>query len=160
MHYARILALIDAELARLEEARHILSSLRLISEAEEPTPAILTQTSGVEKITASAALPEDDAASPLLAPVPKVVTTRSRRVARMPRIAKPMVKKTAAISLPTALGAVVSQVPVFVPAEEIRQALAQKQQAQTTEPTPSSAATSDQLTTELLARKWLHSSAQ
>jgi hypothetical protein len=158
MQYARILALIDAELGRLQEARQLLASLRLVSETA-PAASLLS----VEPETATILQPsppeisrKEEITSAPEKRIPEIEVIRPKRTNRTPRKARTIFRKPTVVAVPTALGGMVSQAPVFVPAQAIRQALAQKQQAQVPESTP--ATTSDPLTTELLARRWLHSS--
>jgi hypothetical protein len=148
VEYAYIVELIDAELARLREARQILLSLRLIQ----------------EEVSETTALPEPAAAAPILLPeavpgvkIRKIETRTPARLRPARRQMGSVIKKSGTTSAPSALRGVVSQAPVFVPAEEIRQALAQKQQA--IEPPSPGPSISDPITTEELARKWLHSAS-
>jgi hypothetical protein len=152
MQYVRILALIDAELDRLQEARQLLASLLLVPRdvQKRTPPARRPAASRVAKEEQSPALPQEPAVQTEIA--------RPKRVRRAPLREKPAVRKPAAAPLPSALGGSVPVAPVFVSAEVIRQAIAQKQQAQAIETTRSNEAASDPLTSELLARKWLHSS--
>jgi hypothetical protein len=160
MQYSRILSLIDAELARLLEARQILASLRLVADKIQTSPSSpgRPETSGDATLSKPDTLEIAVPVSPSPEPVLKANVTRPKRTAGAPRRTRRVAPKPVIAPIPTALGGIVSQSPVFVPAEEIRQALAQRVQARTTEISPSDSAASDPLTTELLARKWLHSS--
>jgi hypothetical protein len=158
MQYARIFALIDAELDRLQKARQLLASLRLVPESAEKK--ILSSPPAAAPAVAGSG-PSETADPQQISSVPQELVPEksaapSRRTNRTPRREKPVARKLAVVPLPKALGGVVSETPVFVPAGEIRQALAQR--VQPIESGPSSATASDPLTTELLARKWLHSS--
>jgi hypothetical protein len=157
MPYARILALIDAEVARLQRARQLLAStyapIKKIKKGAAPT-------SVTPRPAAPDVVEREMVAAPQKSPIAAatVAKTRRKRTRLSPRKERPAIVKTAVVdSEPKALGGVVPATPVFVSAEQIRQAQVQKQ------PDPEQSdlapAATDSLTAEMLKQKWLRSTA-
>ena len=111
------------------------SATHLVTAADAPAPSAISQ------------------------PEPQLI----RRIRRGVRGLRPSTPKAAAKSpakapaeaTATALGGMVPAGPVFVPAEQIRLAQAQREQAQATEQKAEDRAAAAPLTAEMLAQKWL-----
>lgn len=162
MRYARILALIDAELECLKKVRQLIApsvvspgiARRKALPLRAPIPA--TAESAKIEVAKIIAKIEETAAPPQ---VLKLEAARPARSWRAVRRKTPPVRKPAIEPVATALGGVVPAAPVFVSAEQIRQTQAQKQQAETPDESAFNEKTADPLTAEMLMQKWLHGSA-
>ncbi len=152
MQYPQLIALIDAELARLGAARSILTSTSSGVEApagrsvpRQPKSRLPLPSSPEPEIVAVAARP---------AVVRK--EARSRRQAlrgRAPRAAQANRKAAGEAS---ALGGSVPTGPVFVSAEQMRLRRAAKQESQSNGEATRSTAPREPLTAEVLMQRWLH----
>jgi hypothetical protein len=158
MHYPRILALIDAELDRLQKARLLLSSppgspgkatkkktssgdrpaIREITKAKQITPSVKETLSHQEPTLQTDAIPREQT---------RQARRRNRPATRTP-IAAPFVSP---------LAGVVPSGPLFVSARQVQELHSARQTAQAPEPGNSPA--TDNLTAELLRQRWLHDSA-
>lgn len=159
MPYARILALIDAEVARLQRARQLLASTYAPIKKTKKGAA---PNSVMPRPAAPEVAKRETSASPQKSPAPTVaiVKIRRKRAKLSPRRERPAIVKPQAVdSEPKALGGVVPATPVFVSAEQIRQAQVQKQPAPASEQTDLAPAATDSLTAEMLKQKWLRSTA-
>jgi hypothetical protein len=158
MRYARILALIDAEVDRLQRARQLLASTYTATTATVPKKTQRrTAPTSVRPVTVDAGTSKEP--STPLQNTDHPAPVLPKRLKPVTRRAKPVVVRPAAEASAKALGGAVPVTPVFVPAEQIRQAQLQKQQEQATEQGAITPATSDSLTAEVLKQKWLHPSA-
>ena len=153
MQYARILALIDAEVERLQKARQLLapsfSPIEKIRNRKSP-PSVHSLASEIAKIQDSPAVLQGSTIAPAV--------MREKRSRRAQQQKTPSVSKPVA-ALKTPLGAVVPAAPVFVSAEQIRKTRAQRQPMIQTGQSGFHSAYNDSLTAESLAKRWLHSSA-
>ncbi len=159
MPYARILALIDAEVARLQRARQLLAStyapVKKTKKGASPTSVTLRPSAPEVAERETVAPPQKN---PVAAAA--IAKTRRKRARLSPRRERPVVVKPPAVdSEPKALGGVVPATPVFVSAEQIRQAQVQKHPAPALEQTDLAPAATDSLTAEMLKQKWLRSTA-
>jgi hypothetical protein len=153
MQYLRILALIDAEVERLQKARQLLA--RSISPLKKTrkrksTPSAQSAASEIAKVQDSPAVLQGSAIAPAL--------VREKRAARAQQQKTPSVSKQAVAALKTPLGAVVPSAPVFVSAEQIGKTRAQRQSMMQTGEGAFHSASNDSLTAESLAKRWLHNS--
>jgi hypothetical protein len=158
MRYARILALIDAEVDRLQRARQLLASTYTASSPAPKKTQRRTAPASARPVTVDEAISKEPSTPPqnTVRPATPVLPKRLKPVTRRERT---VVVKPAAEASAKALGGAVPVTPVFVSAEQVRQAQLQKQQEQATEQGAVSPATSDSLTAEVLKQKWLHPSA-
>jgi hypothetical protein len=154
MQYARILALIDAEVERLQKARQLLASsfspIEKTRKRKSP-PSVLSAPSQIAKVQDSSAVLQGSAIAPAV--------MREKRARRAPQQKRPSVRKPTVAALETPLGAVVPAAPVFVSAEQIRKTRAQREPMIRTGQSAFNSASNDSLTAESLAKRWLHSSA-
>jgi len=153
MQYARILALIDAQVERLQKARQLLAfSFSPIekSRKKKSPPSVHSAASEIANVQGSSAVLQGSAITPAV--------RREKQARRAPQQKSPPVSKPAVVALETPLGAVVPTAPVFVSAEQIRKTRAQ-QPINQTEQSAFHSASNDSLTAESLAKRWLHSSA-
>ena len=154
MQYVQILALIDAEVERLQKARQLLASSFFPNKKtrkRKAPPSVHSAASGIAKVQDSPAVLQGSAIAPTL--------MREKRASRAPQQKTPSASKPAVAALGTPLGAVVPAAPVFVSAEQIRKTRAQLQPMIQTGQSAFQSASNDSLTAELLAKRWLHSSA-
>lgn len=154
MQYARILALIDAEVERLQKARQLLaSSFSPIEETrnKKSPPSVHFAASEMAKVHDSPAVLQGSTIAP---PVMREKRARRARQQKTPSVSKPAVA-----AWKTPLGAVVPAAPVFVSAEQIRKTRAQRQPMIRTGQGAFHSASNEPLTAESLAKRWLHSSA-
>jgi hypothetical protein len=154
MRYARILALIDAEVERLQKARQLLaSSFSPIEKTRKrkSLPSVHSVASEIAKVQDSPAVFHGSAIASAV--------VREKRARRVPQRKTPSVIKPAVAALRTPLGAVVPAAPVFVSAEQIRKTRAQRQPLIRTGQSAFHSASNESLTVELLAKRWLHGSA-
>jgi hypothetical protein len=154
MQYARILALIDAEVERLQKARQLLASsfspIEKTRKRKSP-PSVLSAASEIARVQDSSAVLQGSAIAPAV--------MREKRARRAPQQKRPSVSKPTVAALETPLGAVVPAAPVFVSAEQIRKTRAQREPMIRTGQSAFHSASNDSLTAESLAKRWLHSSA-
>jgi hypothetical protein len=154
MQYARILALIDAEVDRLQKARQLLaasfSPIKKTRKRKSP-PSVHSAASGIAKVQDPSAVPQRSAIA--------LAVMREKRARREPQQKTPSASKPAVAALGTPLGAVAPAAPVFVSAEQIRKTRAQRQLMIQTGQSAFHSASSDSFTAESLAKRWLHSSA-
>ena len=154
MQYTRILALIDAEVERLQKARQLLASsfspIEKTRKRKSP-PSVLSVASEIAKVQDSSAVLQGSAIAPAV--------MREKRARRAPLQKRPSVSKPTVAALETPLGAVVPAAPVFVSAEQIRKTRAQREPMIRTGQSAFHSASNDSLTAESLAKRWLHSSA-
>ncbi len=154
MQYAQILALIDAEVERLQKARQLLaSSLSPIEKTRKrkSPPSVHSAASEIAKVQDSSAVLQGSAIAPAV--------MREKRARRAPQQKTPTVSKPAVAALETPLGAIVPAAPVFVSAEQIRKTRAQREPMIRTGQSAFHSASNESLTAESLAKRWLHSSA-
>ena len=153
MQYLKILALIDAEVERLQNVRQLLaSSFSLVKKTRKRKSPLSVQSAASEiaKIQDSPADLQGSASAPAL--------VREKRARIAPRHKMPSLRKPAA-ALEIPLGAVIPATPVFVSAEQIRKTRSQRQPMIQTGQSTLHSASNDSLTAESLAKRWLHSSA-
>jgi hypothetical protein len=170
MEYARILALIDAEVERLQKARQLIASSFFTPEKPgkrkslRPVPRAAVEVTRVKDLPAAPPVappvaPVAPVAPPVAAVAPEapVETTvvRRKRAVRVTRRAKSPVSKPATAGFERPLSGAVPAAPVFVSAQQMREIDAQKQ-AEQSAPAPAS---KESLTPELLAQRWLRYSA-
>jgi hypothetical protein len=178
MEYARILALIDAEVERLQKARQLIASSFFTPEKPgkrqslRPVPRAAVEVTRVKELPAAPQVAPpvvasvSPAAAPLappaaaVAPVAPVETTvvRRKRAVNVTRRAKPPVSKPATAGFERPLSGAVPAAPVFVSAQQMREIDAQKQAQQAEQNLPGPAS-KESLTPELLAQRWLRYSA-
>ena len=171
MEYARILALIDAEVERLQKARQLIASSFFTPEKPgkrkslRPVPRAAVEVTRVKELPAAppVAPPVAPPAPPVAsatAPVAPVKTTavRRKRAVNVTRRAKPPVSKPATAAFERPLSGAVPAAPVFVSAQQMREIDAQKQAQQAEQNLPGPAS-KESLTPELLAQRWLRYSA-
>lgn len=154
MQYSRILALIDAEVERLQKASQLLvSSFSPIKKTRKRKSPLCVQSAASEiaKVQDSPAVLQGSASAPAL--------VREKRARAAQQQKTPSVGKPAVAALETPLGAVVPAAPVFVSAEQIRKTSAERQQMIQTGQSAFHSASNDSLTAESLAKRWLHNSA-
>jgi hypothetical protein len=154
MRYARILALIDAEVERLQKARQLLApSFSPIEKTRnrKSRPSVHSAASKIAKVQDYPAVLQGSTIAPAV--------MRAKRARRAPQQKTPSVSKPAVAALKTPLGAVVPAAPVFVSAEQIRKTRAQRQPMIRTGQSAFHSASNESLTAESLAKRWLHSSA-
>lgn len=142
MSYPRVLALLDAQLQRLRTAREILTAGVGRNGDAEKLSQLPEMLAGLAASGSSA-----DAASSDAAVLPTRVAPRQRRERRA---AGRRQKQTD----PGALGSAVPHAPVYVSADKLRSARVEREAAQ-----GPPAKAEDQLSPELLARRWLQGSA-
>jgi hypothetical protein len=171
MEHARILALIDAEVERLQKARQLIASSFFTPEKprKRKSPRLVApaavEIARVKELPAAppVAPPVAPPAPPVasvtapVAPVERTVVRR-RRAVNVTRRAKPPVSKPATAASERPLSGAVPAAPVFVSAQQMRDIDAQKQ-AQQAEQSLSGPASKESLTPELLAQRWLRYSA-
>ena len=154
MQYARILALIDAEVERLQKVRQLLASsfspIEKTRKRKSPL-SVHSAASEIAKIQDPPAVLQGSAIAPAL--------MREKRARRPPQQKTPSASKPAVAALGTPLAAVVPAAPVFVSAEQIRKTRSQRQPMIQTGQSTLHSASNDSLTAESLAKRWLHSSA-
>jgi hypothetical protein len=154
MRYARILALIDAEVEWLQRARQLLaftfSSIEK-TRKRKSLPSVHSVPSEIAKVQDSPAVLHGSDFAPAV--------MREKRARRAPQEEKPSVIKPVVAALRTPLGAVVPAAPVFVSAEQIRKTRAQRQPMIRTGQMAFHSTSNESLTVELLAKRWLHGSA-
>ena len=153
MQYLRILALIDAEMERLEKARQLLasSSSPLKKKRKRKSPlSVQSAASEIAKIKNSPAVLQGSAIAPAV--------VREKRARRSPHQKRPSASKPTVAPLETPLAAVVPATPVFVSAEQIRKTRAQRQPMIQSGQSAFHSASNDSLTAESLAKRWLHNS--
>ena len=154
MQYTRILALIDAEVERLQKARQLLASsfspIEKTRKRKSP-PSVLSAASEIARVQDSSAVLQGSAIAPAV--------MREKGARRTPQQKMPSVSKPTVAALETPLGAVVPAAPVFVSAEQIRKTRAQREPMSRTGQSAFHSASNDSLTAESLAKRWLHSSA-
>jgi hypothetical protein len=154
MQYARILALIDAEVERLQKARQLLapsfSSIEKSRNSKSP-PSVHSAASEITKVQDSPAVLQGSTIAPAV--------MREKRARRATQQKTPSISKPAVAALKTPLGAVVPAAPVFVSAEQIRKTRAQRQPLIRNGQSAFHSASNESLTVESLAKRWLHGSA-
>ena len=154
MRYARILALIDAEVERLQKARQFLApSFSPIERTRKrkSLPPVHSAASEIAKVQDSPTVHQGSAIAPAV--------MREKPARRAAQQKTPSVSNPAVAALKTPLGAVVPTTPVFVSAEQIRKTRAQQQPMIRTGQSDFHSASNELLTAEALAKRWLHSSA-
>jgi hypothetical protein len=154
MQYARILALIDAEVERLQKARQLLaSSFSPIEKTQnrKSPPSVHSAASEIAEVQDSPAVLQGSTIAP---PVWREKRARRALLQKTPSVSKPAVA-----ALKTPLGAVVPAAPVFVSAEQIRKTRALRQPMIRTGQGAFHSASNESLTVESLAKRWLHGSA-
>jgi hypothetical protein len=164
MQYARILSLIDAELDRLHEARQLLASCFSFAPSSPEKAQKGGRQKRVEKMTPLQVQQvvieaASGAASGVVMPQKPSVEagiTLVKRAKRAPVRRKPAVEKISVAPPEKALGGVIPERPVFVPAGQIHHVDAQRQQQRTQEQGNVDPAPADSLTAELLKQKWFH----
>jgi hypothetical protein len=153
MQYTRILALIDAEVERLQKARQLLapsfSPIEKTRNRRSP-PSDHSGASEIAKVQDPPAVLQGSTIAPTV--------MRAKRARRAPQQKTPSVSKPAVAALKTPLGAVVPAAPVFVSAEQIRKTRAQRQPMIRTGQSAFHSASNESLTVESLAKRWLHGS--
>ena len=152
MPYTQILALIDAELDRLQRAHDLLSP------SPEPIKK-LRQKQPVHALPVTAEAPlTTPAAEPAILSAPVEAVRKQRRLRRAaPQLRaerKPSVRKPRAVPLPSALGRAVPAGPVYVPAEQVRMAQSLRNKPEQT----GRSGAGETLTAEHLSMKWLQNS--
>jgi hypothetical protein len=154
MQYARILALIDAEVERLQKARRLLASsfspIEKTRKRKSP-PSVHSAVSEIATVQDSPAVLQGSAIAPAV--------MREKRASRVALQRTASVSKPAIAALETALGAIVPAAPVFVSAEQIRKTRAERQPLIQTGQSAFHSVSNKSLTAESLAKRWLHSSA-
>jgi len=154
MQYARILALIDAEVERLQKARQLLlSSLTTLRTAQKKRPQRLIRpvASEVAKAQVSPPVPQVSLAAPTV--------VRHKPAKKEPRGERPSVSKPAVAAVSeNPLGGMVPTAPVFVSAQHIRETQAQRQPMQPAGQSHFPSSADESVTAEQLSRRWLHSS--
>ena len=153
MQYSRILALIDAEVERLQKARQLLASSFSVLEKTRKikSPSVHSAVSELANVQDSPAVLQGSAVAPAV--------MREKRARRASRQTTPSVSKPAVAALKTPLGAVVPAAPVFVSAEEIRKTRAQRQPMIRTGQSAFHSVSNESLIVEALAKRWLLGSA-
>jgi hypothetical protein len=153
MQYARILALIDAEVERLQKGRQLLaasfSPIKKTQKRKSP-PSVHSAASGIAKVQDPSAVLKRSAIA--------LAVMREKRAGTAQQQKTPSVSKPAVAALKTPLGAVVPAAPVFVSAEQIRSTSAQRQPMIQTGQSAFHSASNDSLTVESLAKRWLPNS--
>ncbi len=136
MSYPRVIALLDAQLERLRAARSILSSNQEeIRKADGAADAVASETNNAEPAgAAEKAVPE------------------ARRIAPKQRRERRVMARRRKAPEESALGKAVPHAPVYVSADALKSARAEKDN--TSNPLAQKA---DTLTPEMLSRKWLSS---
>ena len=153
MPYLRILALIDAEVERLQKAHQLLArsfSPLKKTRKRKSTPSAQSAASDIAKVQDSPAVLQGSVVAPAL--------LREKRAGTAQQHKTPAVSKQAVAALKTPLGAVVPAAPVFVSAEQIRRTRAQRQPMIQTGQSAFHSASNDSPTAESLAKRWLHNS--
>jgi hypothetical protein len=162
MHYPRILALIDAELDRLQRARALLvSSLSSPGRAKKkPSPG----SRPAMRETTKTAIPLPNEAPSQQEPVLPAQAFPRKPTRQVPRINEPAPRRsTPAPRTPMAapfvspLAGAVPSGPVFVSARQVHEQHSARQPTQAPEQGNPSA--TDNLNAELLRQKWLQNSA-
>ena len=165
MPYSSILAIIDANLDRLQKARKLLTQQ---AEAFEQMPAPKRRGRAATRAviaTASVTQPAPEAQPQAAAPVVAEPMPLVAEAAIVPRVVKPMRKrretsypvKPSAFGL-SALAGAVPATPVYVSADRVREIQAQKRTADQAAAV-AQAALSEVPTAEMLSRRWLTNTA-
>ena len=135
MSYPRVIALLDQQLERLRTARSILTS----------SPETIQKAEQAADLSKSLAPSAELAAPDIAVPEPRRIAPKQRRERRvMPRKGK--------VAEESALGKAVPRTPVYVSAEKLRSARAEKDSA-----AAATAQKGEILTPEMLSRRWLNS---
>jgi hypothetical protein len=157
MQYARILSLIDAELHRLRKARQLISIFDApsdrIRKSKGKKPQETISPPPVRPLAAETA--ENEAPTAIsrgfgLRPDALAIKKTKRSTRREGPAGTPQ-----ASAPPRPLGGVIPEGPVFVSADQIRKAQAERKVGQTPDQRPSGAADAYPPTAEVLRQKWL-----
>jgi hypothetical protein len=158
MQYAQIICLIDDELSRLEKVRQLLASCCIAFENAGESHPVKAQEKSLP-VPIQRAISADDR-DILPHPVESVRIQRPRRTLRREKSGASAASGVSAVSAEKPLGGPVPERPVFVSAEQVRQAQAQTQgqQEKDAERNALDGAAADSSFVELLRQKWLQDS--